>query len=213
MRRSLLFVVVIAVLGVVGGHLPMAGAQSLDGVRSADPIAQAAALALAAVAPENANVGQAGDVVVASATLIASDGLAELATRVAERVKVDENRLLEVWRATDVRRLKVLLSALAQVGTMYRYGGNKPGGFDCSGLTSFAWASVGVKLPRISTDQISAVPAISVDQIRPGDLLWRPGHIGMAIGVDDLMVNATQTGRPVEVKRWGRVVRLGSPLP
>ena len=34
----------------------------------------------------------------------------------------------------------------------------------------------------------------------------------MSLGVPDVMVNATQTGRPVEVKRWGRVVRSGSPI-
>ena len=105
-----------------------------------------------------------------------------------------------------------MLTALAQVGTAYRYGGNTPAGFDCSGLTSYSWASFGVRLPRTSTLQIEQAYPRELGQLRAGDLLWRPGHIGMSLGVPDIMVNATQTGRPVEVKRWGRVVRVGSPL-
>ena len=86
------------------------------------------------------------------------------------------------------------------------------GGFDCSGLTSFAWANVGVRLPRTSTLQIEQAVPKDLSQLRPGDVLWRPGHIGKSLGTPDIMVNATQTGRPVEVKRWGRVVRAGSTI-
>lgn len=135
-----------------------------------------------------------------------------LAVAVAARTGVDAAGLSVVWQRTGTVRMTVVLTALAQVGTPYRYGGNAPGGFDCSGLTSYSWAAAGVRIPRTSTDQIAAVVPLPATALQPGDLVWRPGHIGMAIGIDDLMVNATQTGKPVEVKRWGRVVRTGSPL-
>lgn len=140
------------------------------------------------------------------------DSFDVLAREIAAKVTVDKQDLLAAWTSTDPRRLQVVFTALAQVGTPYRFGGNMPGGFDCSGLTSFAWASVGIRIPRISSDQIEQAVPRELEQLRAGDLLWRPGHIGMSIGIPDVMVNATQTGRPVEVKRWGKLVRTGSPI-
>ena len=147
-----------------------------------------------------------------SITPVAADPLVVLAAEIAAIVPVEQEALLAAWRATSPQRLRVMLTALAQVGTAYRYGGNTPGGFDCSGLTSYSWASVGVRLPRTSSLQAEQLTSRELGQLRPGDLLWRPGHIGMSLGVPEIMVNATQTGRPVEVKRWGRVVRAGSPI-
>lgn len=136
----------------------------------------------------------------------------QLATVVASRHKVNPGALEIAWTRTDDRRMLAVFTAMAQVGTMYRYSGNKPGGFDCSGLTSYAWAQAGVKIPRVSTDQIAAATPRSAEQLLPGDFIWRPGHIGMYLGVDDLMVHSPQTGKPVEVKRWGKVLRFGSPV-
>lgn len=147
--------------------------------------------------------------VISDRTLVSFDVLAR---EIAAKVAVDKQDLLTAWGATDQRRLQVIFTALAQVGTPYRFGGNMPGGFDCSGLTSFAWASVGIRIPRISTDQIDQALPRELVQLRAGDLLWRPGHIGMSIGVPEIMVNVTQTGRPVEVKRWGKLVRTGTPI-
>lgn len=143
---------------------------------------------------------------------VSFEALPALAAEIAVAVPVDPDVLIASWQTTSPQRLRVMLTALAQVGTAYRYGGNTPGGFDCSGLTSYASASVGVRLPRTSTLQIEQTIPKDPGQLRAGDVLWRPGHIGMSLGVPDIMVNATQTGRPVEVKRWGRVVRAGSPI-
>ncbi len=140
------------------------------------------------------------------------EALTVVAAEIATAVPVDADALVAAWRTTSRQRLRVMLTALSQVGTAYRYGGNSPGGFDCSGLTSYAWASVGVRLPRTSTLQIEHAVPRDLGQLRPGDVLWRPGHIGISLGIPDVMVNATQTGRPVEVKRWGRVTRSGSPI-
>jgi cell wall-associated NlpC family hydrolase len=136
-----------------------------------------------------------------------------LAYEVAARAKVDAAALELVWRRTDERRMRAVLSALAQVGTPYRSAGNQPGGFDCSGLTSYAWSQAGVKIPRSSGDQISAVAPRTIDQLLPGDLVWHPGHIGMYLGVSDAMVHSPQTGKTVEVRKINRGVRYGSPLP
>jgi peptidoglycan DL-endopeptidase CwlO len=117
-----------------------------------------------------------------------------------------------IWANAEPRRLKALFSALAQVGTPYRYTGNEPGGFDCSGLTSFSWAAAGVKIPRISGDQINAASPRAQAQLLPGDLVWHPGHIMMYVGIGQIIVDSPQTGKTVTVRPWARASRFGSPI-
>jgi peptidoglycan DL-endopeptidase CwlO len=138
--------------------------------------------------------------------------LEQLADMVSVRTKVPSSELVKVWSSTDPRRMKAVLSALAQVGTRYRYTGNQPGGFDCSGLTSYAWSQAGVKIPRTSGEQVSKLSPRSFGDMQPGDLVWRPGHIMMYLGVGDAAVHAPQTGKTVEVKKIGRSSKYVSPL-
>lgn len=142
-----------------------------------------------------------------------ASALRQVSLSVASRIKGAKAADLEaVWLRTDDRRMTVILTALAQVGTMYRYTGNQPGGFDCSGLTSYSWSRVGVKIPRISTDQIAAATPKIPGELAVADLIWHPGHIGLYLGVNDYMVHSPQTGKAVEVRPWGKAVRWGSPL-
>jgi peptidoglycan DL-endopeptidase CwlO len=137
-----------------------------------------------------------------------------LAVLVSARVGMAASavNLESVWATSEVKRVKAVYSALAQVGTPYRYSGNEPGGFDCSGLTSFAWAAAGVRLPRTSTDQINAASPRGADRLLPGDLVWRPGHVMMYVGIAQLVVDSPQTGKSVMVRSWGRTSRYGSPI-
>jgi NlpC/P60 family len=138
--------------------------------------------------------------------------LRSLAAMIETRTKVSAAALLKVWMVTDEARMRTILVAMAQVGTAYRYTGNQPGGFDCSGLTSYAWGRSGVKIPRVSADQIAAAAPRSMEQLLPGDLWYRPGHIGLYLGAGDASVHSPQTGKLVEVKKMGRITRLGSPV-
>lgn len=67
-------------------------------------------------------------------------------------------------------------------GTPYRLGGTTPAAFDCSGFTSYVFASVGVNLPRTSGQQRYAGRVVSAAEARPGDLVWWPGHVGIYTG-------------------------------
>lgn len=69
----------------------------------------------------------------------------------------------------------------------YLYGGNGPVRFDCSGLTSQAWLHAGVRIPRTAAQQLDGLPRVSLDALRPGDLIVysfssRADHVALYIG-------------------------------
>jgi cell wall-associated NlpC family hydrolase len=104
-------------------------------------------------------------------------------------------------------------AAEGQLGVPYRWGAESPKGsddpgFDCSGLTSWAWGQVGVGLPHYSGSQMSDSAPVPLNDLQPGDLLfYGPGgdeHVAMYIGGGQ-MIEAPYTGAYV----WVTGVRLG----
>lgn len=92
-------------------------------------------------------------------------------------------------------------TALAQVGDRYVWGAGGPDAFDCSGLTSYAYAAAGVSLPRSSRSQAQTGQSVPVNQLQPGDLLFfysPTSHVAMYIG-NGQMVHASTPSQPVHV--------------
>ena len=122
-----------------------------------------------------------------------------LALEAARRLGADGARMVAAWRSADRSHQVALMSAMTQLGTPYRRNTSKPGsGFDCSGLTLWAWAQSGADLPRNSRSQINHVARVSRDQAQAGDLVYYPGHISIYLGVDNYILHAPFTGRSVE---------------
>ena len=91
--------------------------------------------------------------------------------------------------------------ALGQVGDPYVWGASGPDGFDCSGLTSFAYAAAGVSLPHSSRSQAQMGREVSRGELQPGDLVYfysPVSHVGLYIG-NGMMVHARTFGQPVAV--------------
>ncbi|MGB6059151.1 MAG: NlpC/P60 family protein [Microthrixaceae bacterium] len=94
-----------------------------------------------------------------------------------------------------------IAAARTRLGTPYRWGGSTPAGFDCSGLMMWAWAQVGVSLPRTSGAQRSATQRISRSQLQPGDLVFSGNpvhHVGMYVGGGQ-MIHSPHTGDVVKI--------------
>jgi cell wall-associated NlpC family hydrolase len=98
---------------------------------------------------------------------------------------------------------RVAAIAARQVGTPYVWGGESKSGFDCSGLVQFAYAKLGIKLPRVAADQGKAGRAVSYKNLKPGDLLVEGNgdHVvmfgGMHNGVPSV-IQAPHTGTNVQ---------------
>lgn len=90
------------------------------------------------------------------------------------------------------------------LGTAYHFGGANPAtGFDCSGLLQYAYAQAGVKIPRVTGDQIKAgTPVPSTKDLKPGDAIFFNGgeHVGMYIGNGNF-IQAPHTGDVVKISK------------
>ena len=115
----------------------------------------------------------------------------------ANAVSVDAARA-----AVAVRALRV---TAAQVGIPYLWGGTTPRGFDCSGLSQYAYARVGKSLPRTAMQQYKATIRVKRGNQRAGDLifLYSNGnvyHMGVYSG-NGYFWHAPRTGSLVKKSR------------
>ena len=97
--------------------------------------------------------------------------------------------------------------AKGQVGVPYRYGGNTPAGFDCSGLVQYSYAAAGVAIPRTTSGQWATMNPVERNDMRAGDLLFfeisgKMSHVGLYLG-DGRFVHAPSSGREVSIERLG----------
>ncbi|MFE7456736.1 NlpC/P60 family protein [Streptomyces sp. NPDC057554] len=105
--------------------------------------------------------------------------------------------------------------AIEQIGKPYVWGAEGPDAYDCSGLTSQAWATAGRPVPRTSQEQWKQLPKVPISSLRPGDLVVyfpKATHVALYIG-DGLVVQAPRPGAKVKVSPIASNPLLGAVRP
>lgn len=97
--------------------------------------------------------------------------------------------------------------AMKYLGTPYVYGGSSPRGFDCSGFTQYVYKQAGVNLPRTSGSQTGAGQRVSISNLKSGDLLYGPGHVGIYIG-NGQFIHSPAPGQSVKIQPVSQFPRL-----
>ena len=103
---------------------------------------------------------------------------------------------------------EIVMRAMALLGTPYKFGGDGPGAFDCSGLVRYLHHEVGIEVPRTAFQQFQASTPVSPANLEPGDLLFfrtrgrTVSHVAIYAG-SGRFVHAPQTGRNIEIGALG----------
>jgi cell wall-associated NlpC family hydrolase len=99
------------------------------------------------------------------------------------------------------RASQVIAIAMQYLGIPYVWGGASPSqGFDCSGLTTYVFAQIGVSLPHHAASQYGYGVPVSREDLQPADLVFFDGlgHMGMYIGGGQF-IHAPHTGDVVKI--------------
>ena len=97
---------------------------------------------------------------------------------------------------------KAASTALAQIGRPYKYKGDTPSGFDCSGLVRYSYLTAGMNLPHGTSALREISHPVSTRDIHQGDLVFfnqrgkKYSHVGVFVGGSQF-VHAPSTGKTV----------------
>jgi cell wall-associated NlpC family hydrolase len=95
-----------------------------------------------------------------------------------------------VPEARSGKSIKTLFSDVSQyIGIRYRFGGQTPSGFDCSGFVRYMFGKVfDMQLPRTSREMSSIGTRVPFCDLKPGDLVFfrnkrnQINHVGIFVG-------------------------------
>jgi murein DD-endopeptidase len=105
-------------------------------------------------------------------------------------------------RASNEVASKAVVYAREMMGKPYRYAGDTPKGFDCSGLVKYSYGRAGISLPRDTRAQRRMSVLVSMRSLREGDLLFfdqegkKTSHVGLYLG-NGRFIHAPSSGGKV----------------
>ena len=107
--------------------------------------------------------------------------------------------------SAEAQRVQTVVNAAkAHLGLPYLYGGTSPStGFDCSGLTQYAFRQAGITIPRVSYEQAAAGRSVPYSQLRVGDLVAfnsPVSHVGIYVG-NGQFIHSPKTGDVVKITK------------
>ena len=112
-------------------------------------------------------------------------------------------------------RFRAIATAKKQIRKKYRWGGSTPrAGFDCSGLTHYAFKSANVSIPRPAAAQYKHTKRVSLSKMQAGDLIFfhtrrtraRVNHVGIYLG-NGKFIHAPRRGKRVSVAKLSKYWR------
>lgn len=141
--------------------------------------------------------------------------LEEKDTAKAQRAFVDSGALAHDDHKPSAEGARAIRYAKRQLGKPYRWGAQGPKSYDCSGLTSKAWAHAGTRIPRTSQEQWARLERIPLTELRPGDLVvYFPDatHVALYLGKGKV-VQAPRTGEKIRISPIASNPVLGAVRP
>jgi cell wall-associated NlpC family hydrolase len=133
----------------------------------------------------------------------------------ADGKNTESDRTGSTARTPSAEGGRALRYAVRQIGKPYEWGAQGPRTYDCSGLTSQAWAGAGTPVPRTSQEQWERLERIPLDELRPGDLVVyfpKATHVALYLG-EGMVVHAPRPGAKVKVSPIAANPILGAVRP
>ena len=105
--------------------------------------------------------------------------------------------------ASSNKASQIVSIATQQLGKSYVWGATGPNSFDCSGLVQYVYKQIGISLPRTTYQQEYQGKAVSLNELRPGDLLFLGNygsayHVAIYIGNGNF-IQAPTSGQSVKI--------------
>jgi len=129
----------------------------------------------------------------------------------------------EVIKKTPRKQIEKL--AKAKLGKTYKWGGNGPYAYDCSGFTKEVFELNGITIPRVSKDQAKVGLKVSKQNLQKGDLIFfddkhssTVSHVGIYLG-NGKFIHASKFHKKIVISplreyrrffKWGRRLTTNS---
>jgi cell wall-associated NlpC family hydrolase len=113
---------------------------------------------------------------------------------------------------SDSKRDIIVNAAMSLLGQDYwpgGTGGDQDYGYDCSGLTQFAYMKAGINIPKQCHAQYAAAIVIQPQNLKKGDLIFfntegnGPGHVGIFLGNGEF-IHSPSIGKQVQISNLSK---------